>query len=124
MSEEKMKNYEEDLMEDIAEEEDAEEAELEDDGSFITLRTEDGQELTFEFLDTVSLSDREFVVLLPLEEDAEEAVILEVIDSPDDPDMEDYISVEDQTVLDEVFEIFKERNRDAFNFIDDGTEAE
>lgn len=41
------------------------------------------------------------------------------IESSDD-DEEEYVSVEDQYVLDAVFEIFKEKFKDEFNFEDYG----
>ena len=60
----------------------------------------------------------EYVVLLPAEEteDAGEVVILQVEDT--DLDEESYISVEDEDVLNKVFEIFKDKFKDEFNFVD------
>lgn len=115
MSKEMNMDYEETLQE----ADQTAEEEFDESCDFITLRTEDGEELKFEFLDTVTLDDREFVVLLPLEEDAEEVIVLEVEDALDDPDSEDYTTVEDQEILDKVFEVFKKRHEDEFNFVDE-----
>lgn len=89
--------------------------------NIIILNDEDGNEVQFEFLDLIELDGEEYVVLLPTDEDEEEdgeVVILKVEDT-DSEDEESYVSVDDQEVLNKVFEIFKEKFKDEFNFIDD-----
>lgn len=90
--------------------------------NIITLTDENGEEVRFEFLDLVSYQGRDYVVLLPAEEEAEdeaeEVVILGVQDS-DDGETETYTSVEDEDVLQAVFELFKERFQDEFSFVDE-----
>ena len=82
--------------------------------NIITLKDEDGNEVKFEFLDLVELNDEEYVILLPVttegEEEEGEVVILQIEDkdTPDDEE-ESYISVEDESILNQVFEIFKEK---------------
>lgn len=87
----------------------------------VILNDEDGNEVQFEFLDLVELDDEEYVVLLPIteegEEDEGEVVILKVEDSEDDEE-ESYVSVEDEEILNTVFDIFKERFKDDFDFVD------
>ena len=89
----------------------------------ITLKDEEGNEVKFEFLDLVELNDEEYVILLPMtttgEEEEGEVVILQIEDkdTPDDEE-ESYISVEDESVLNEVFEIFKEKFKNDFDFVD------
>ena len=87
----------------------------------VILNDEDGNEVQFEFLDLVELDDEEYVVLLPIteegEEDEGEVVILKVEDSEDDEE-ESYVSVEDEEILNRVFEVFKERFKDDFDFVD------
>lgn len=85
----------------------------------IILNDEEGNEVRFEFLDLIELDGEEYVVLLPIEEDSEEVVILKVEDSEDDEEMENYVSVDDEDTLNQVFEIFKEKFKDEFNFIDE-----
>ena len=89
--------------------------------NIVVLNDEDGNEVQFEFLDLVELDDEEYVVLLPIteegEEDEGEVVILKVEDSEDDEE-ESYVSVEDEDVLNRVFDIFKERFKDDFDFVD------
>ena len=88
--------------------------------NIVILNDEDGNEVKFEFLDLIELDGEEFVVLLPTEdeEDNEEVVILKVEDSEDE-DMESYVSVDDEETLNTVFEMFKEKFKDEFNFVDE-----
>ena len=91
--------------------------------NIIVLNDEDGNEVKFEFLDLIELDGEEYIVLLPTEEDDEdgEVVILKVEDT-DSEEEESYVSVEDEDTLNKVFEIFKEKFKDEFNFIDDEEE--
>ena len=59
---------------------------------------------------------KEYVVLLPADEDADEVEILELAELDDE--MEEYRSIEDTAILEAVFEIFKEKFKDEFNFED------
>ena len=91
--------------------------------NIIVLNNENGEEVKFEFLDIVELDDEQYVVLLPMtegdEEDEGEVVILKLEDTEDDSDEESYVSVEDEEVLMKVFNIFKEKFKDEFNFVDE-----
>lgn len=87
--------------------------------NIITLNDEDGNPVQFEFLDLVEYQGKEYVILLPTEEDSEdsgEVVILEVIDT--DEGEESYISVDNEENLQAVFNIFKEKFISEFDFID------
>ena len=91
--------------------------------NIVILNDEDGNEVKFEFLDLVELDDEEYVILLPVtaegEEDEGEVVILKVEDTDDEEsDEESYVSVEDEEILNKVFEIFKEKFKDDFDFVD------
>ena len=91
--------------------------------NIIVLNDENGNEVKFEFLDLVELDEEEYVVLLPVTEEGEEeegeVVILKVEDTDDEnSDEESYVSVEDEDVLNKVFEIFKEKFKDDFDFVD------
>lgn len=92
----------------------------EDLDNVIVLNDEDGVEHKFEFLDLIEYDGEEYVILLPTEDeepDADEVVILKVEDS-DASDEESYASVEDEQTLNTIFEIFKEKFKDEFNFVD------
>ena len=89
--------------------------------NIIVLNDEDGNEVNFEFLDLVELDGEEYVILLPTDETDDEpgeVVILQVEDT-DSEGEESYVSVDDEDVLKAVFEIFKEKFKDEFNFIDE-----
>ena len=91
--------------------------------NIVILNDEEGNEVKFEFLDLVELDDEEYVVLLPVtdegEEDEGEVVILKVEDNDnEDSDEESYVSIEDEEILNKVFEIFKEKFKDDFDFVD------
>ena len=96
---------------------------IEDDmDNIIILNDEDGNEVQFEFLDLIDYDEEEYVVLLPVEEDSEdeigEVVILKV-EQTESEDEESYIGVEDEELLNKVFEIFKEKFKDEFNYVDE-----
>ena len=88
----------------------------------VILNDEDGNEVKFEFLDLVELDEEEYVVLLPMTEEGDEeegeVVILKVEDTDEESEEESYVSVEDEDTLNKVFEIFKEKFKDDFNFVD------
>lgn len=89
--------------------------------NIIVLNDENGEETRFEFLDLVELEDEEYVVLLPADENDEEpgeVVILKVEDSEDDGEMESYVSVDDEATLNKVFDMFKDKFKDEFDFVD------
>ena len=88
--------------------------------NIIVLNDENGEEVKFEFLDLIELDGEEYVVLLPAEEDEEEGevVILKVEDTESEEE-ESYVSVDDEETLNKVFEMFKEKFKDEFNFVDE-----
>lgn len=86
--------------------------------NLIILNDENGEEVKFEFLDLIEYKNKEYVVLLPASEDNGEVVILEIQDDNSaDSDEESYTSVDDEDTLHIVFEIFKERFKDEFDFV-------
>ena len=91
--------------------------------NIVVLNDEEGNEVQFEFLDLVELDDEEYVVLLPVTEEGEEeegeVVILKLEDTDEDSEEESYVGVEDEEILNKVFEIFKEKYKDEFNFVDE-----
>ena len=88
----------------------------EEETSILTLVDENGQDVDFEYLDCIEYQGKEYLVLVPAEEEAFEIVILEV--QPVDEETENYIAVEDESVLDAVYGIFKERYKDVLDFAD------
>lgn len=86
--------------------------------NIIVLNDENGISLNFEFLDLIEYEKNEYVVLLPVDEsdEAGKVVILQVEDENGEEDA--YVSVEDDNTLLAVFEMFKEKYKDKFNFVD------
>ena len=91
--------------------------------NIIVLNNENGEEVKFEFLDLVDLDDEQYVVLLPIaendEEDEGEVVILKLEDTDEEAEEVSYVSVEDEEVLMKVFNIFKDKFKDEFDFVDE-----
>lgn len=88
--------------------------------NIVVLNDENGDEVEFEFLDVIEYEGEQYIVLLPTDEQDEgEVVILRVEDTESSEDEESYVSVDDEEILTKVFEIFKEKFQDEFNFIDD-----
>lgn len=82
--------------------------------NIITLIDEEGNEVEFEQIDSVDYEGKEYLILLPPEEEAAEVVILEVESHADGS--ESFLSVDDEKTLFAVYEIFKERFQDIFTF--------
>ncbi len=91
----------------------------EEEVSILTLTDENGQDVEFEYLDCIEYEGKEYLVLMPVveeDEESDEIVILEI--EPVDEEVENYLAVEDEAVLNAVFEIFKEKFKDILTFED------
>lgn len=90
--------------------------------NIIILNDENGEESRFEFLDLIELDNEEYVVLLPADdtddEEPGEVVILKVEDTDENSDEESYVSVDNEETLNRVFEIFKDKFKNEFDFVD------
>ena len=89
---------------------------MEEEESILTLTDENGVDMEFEYLDCIEYEGKEYLVLLPVDEEAAEIVILEV--EPVDEENENYLAVTDEAVLEAVYGIFKERYADMLTFED------
>ena len=90
--------------------------------NIISLKYENGNDANFEFLDMINYENENYIVLLPADENAEdgdEVVILKQAKVDDGSDEEEYDSVEDEDTLNTIFDMFKEKYKDEFDFIDD-----
>ena len=88
----------------------------EEEVSILTLTDENGEEVNFEYLDSIEYQGIEYLVLAPEGDEEGETVILEV--QPVDEENENYLAVSDEAVLDAVYAIFKERYADILTFED------
>lgn len=86
----------------------------EEESSILILTDENGEDVEFEYLDCIEYEGKEYLVLMPADELATEIVILQI--EPVDEETENYLSVSDETVLDAVYGIFKERYKDILTF--------
>ena len=84
--------------------------------NILTLTDEAGNDVDFEYLDCIEYEGKEYLVLMPADELATEIVILEV--EPVDEENENYLSVNDEAILDAVYGIFKDRFKDVLTFED------
>lgn len=88
----------------------------EEEVSILTLTDENGQDVNFEYLDCLEYQGVEYLVLLPEEDDSNELVILQV--EPVDEENENYLAVEDEAILNAVFDMFKAKYQDVLDFED------
>ena len=82
--------------------------------SIVTFTDENGEDVSFEYLDCIAYEGKEYLCLLPTEEGSNEIVILEV--EPVDEENENYLAVEDEKLLNAVYDIFKEKYKDVLTF--------
>lgn len=92
--------------------------EMMENDNIIVLTDEDGMDVEFEFCASIMYEGDEYVVLLPTEDDDGEVVILQVMEgeNADEDDEATYVGVDDEEVLQAVFELFKEQAGDEFDF--------
>ena len=82
--------------------------------NIVVLTDEDGNEIEYIFLDIIKYRGIEYVVFLPKDMSSSIVTILQLEDSGDG--FQNYVSIEDDKLLDKLFKIFKIRNRRIFNF--------
>ena len=100
-----------------------------DEDSIITLTDDEGNEVDFLLLDVVEYAEKDFLVLLPLEDEEDEEDNVLILQAVRNGEEETYVGVEDEAVLNAVFELFTaqlEADAEAAGLSDDedDTEAE
>lgn len=88
----------------------------EEESNILTLTGENGEEVDFELLAVIEHEEKEYAVMLPVEDDSGEVVILQ-IESVDE-DTDSFLAVDDDAVLEAVYAAFKELYKDILNFED------
>ena len=81
--------------------------------NMLSLLDEEGNEVLFEVLDMIEYKDENYVVLLPEGEEVD-VVILKVTEIDDTQDQFSPVESEEDVVA--IFELFKERCKDDFDF--------
>ena len=90
--------------------------EQEEEMSILSLTDENGNEQNFEYLDVIEYEGKEYLFLLPVDDENAEVVILEI--EPVDEENENYLAIEDMELLEKLYEMFKEKFQDVFTFED------
>ena len=88
----------------------------EEESNLLSLTDENGQETVFEYLDVIEYQGKEYLILLPVEDEDGQVVILEI--EPVDEENENYLSVNDEVLLNAVYDLFKEKYKDILTFED------
>lgn len=83
--------------------------------NYITLTDDNGEDVSFEMLGTVEYKERLFAVLIPFDEEDDGVVILELVPT-EDPDYDEFLGVDDDVLLNEVFEEFKKNYDGEYEF--------
>lgn len=84
--------------------------------STVMLSDDEGNEAAYDIADFIEMDGSEYVVLVPQDEDDEEVVILRV--EEEDEETEVFVTEDNEEILEKVFETFKERFEDEYEFTD------
>ena len=98
---------------------------MEERENIIVLIDDEGKEMPFEVLDIIEEGDMRYAVGIPAEEAEDEAeegtvLIMRIVPANDEEDILE--PIEDEAELNKVFEIFKTRMEEEFEFEDEDTE--
>lgn len=88
----------------------------EEEAAILTLTDENGNDQNFEYLDVIEYEGKEYLILMPAEEEETHIVILEI--EPVDEENENYLSIDDEDLLNTVYGLFKEKYKDILTFED------
>ena len=84
--------------------------------NIVVLLDEEGNKLEFLYLDSVEVDRRNYAVLLPAEDEDGGVYIFAIVE---DGEGNSYFeAVEDESIIDRAFELFRENNQDEFDFED------
>lgn len=91
--------------------------------NIVTLTSDDGDEQDFEFIDLIEYEGDQYVVLIPVEETTDdeegESVVILKYEGDSESGEENYDGALDDDVLNAVYDIFKERFADEFDFVEE-----
>ena len=87
---------------------------LEEESNILTLTDENGNDADFEYLDVIEYEGKEYLFLLPVEEESADVIIMEI--EPVDEENENYLAIEDEELLNKVYDVFKEKYKDVLTF--------
>lgn len=76
----------------------------------ILLEDENGEEVAFDFLDTVERGDKTYIVLMPRDSDGSCVTIMQMVEDPGQEDSYTFYPVESEKTLNSVFQQFRRDN--------------
>ena len=97
---------------------------IEERDDILVLIDENGDEEEFEYIDSIQMDGKEYIVLTPLnqneqnedsDDNFEEEVVILRVDAKENGE-ESFVTVDDENELDAVFEEFKNRMEEDFSF--------
>lgn len=91
---------------------------IEEEATSVILTDEDGNEVEFDFLDNIEYEGEHYIVMLPVADEEDDAVVIMKVEEGETEEDDALLTVTDEVILDSVYEIFKERNKDFFDFED------
>ena len=86
--------------------------------NIIILKDEECNEVEFELMDVIEYNGEEYVILFPVGQGDEGEVVIFKLEDTENEDEDSYISVDDENILMTIFNIFKDKFQDEFNFLD------
>ena len=79
----------------------------------IELEDENGEKTQFELLDIIEYRGKDYIAALPPDDDST-VIIMEMEETGDDEQR--FLPIEDENLVQKIYELFKDRNRDLFEF--------
>lgn len=79
----------------------------------IELEDEDGVKTQFELLDVIEYRGKDYIAVLPPDDDST-VIIMEIEETRGDEQR--FLPVEDDALVQKIYEMFKDRNRELFSF--------
>ncbi len=79
----------------------------------IELEDEDGVKTRFELLDIIEYRGKDYIAVLPPDDDST-VIIMEMEETGDEEQR--FLPVEDEALVQKIYGMFKDRNRDLFSF--------
>lgn len=83
--------------------------------NYITLTDDEENDISFEIIGTVDYEGHLYAVMIPFDDEDDEVVILEIIPT-ENPDESEFLSVDDDDLLGEIFEEFKKNYDGEYDF--------
>ncbi len=84
----------------------------------IILTDEDGNEVEFDLLDNVEYEGSSYLIMLPADDNDDGNVVIMLLEEGETEEDDTLLTVTDEKILDAVYAIFKENNKDFFDFED------